>query len=62
MNCAPAYFLTPVFLGGPVDGLEWCSLPSDQIRTIVRLRGGIYRLAEYRNCGKEAVYRWEACL
>jgi hypothetical protein len=63
MNCSPAYFLTPVFLGGPMDGLRWCTLPQDAIvRVAIKLRGGCYRLTGYRNDGKEAVYRWEACL
>ena len=55
----PAYFQTPVFLGGPMDGLQWCSMPFDQIKVFVFVRGGRYRLTEYRNGGKEAVYIWE---
>ncbi len=55
----PAYFQTPIFLGGPMDGLNWCSMPFDQIKLFVRLRGGHYRLTGYRKEGKEAVYTWE---
>jgi hypothetical protein len=55
----PAYFQTPIFLGGPMDGLNWCSMPFDQIKLFVRLRGGHYRLTGYRKEGKEAVYAWE---
>ena len=40
----PAYFQTPIFIGGPVDGLQWCSMPFDQIKVFVFLRGGVYRL------------------
>jgi hypothetical protein len=55
----PAYFQTPIFLGGPMDGLNWCSMPFDQIKLFVRLRGGHYRLTGYRKEGNEAVYTWE---
>jgi hypothetical protein len=55
----PAYFQTPVFLGGPMDGLQWCSLPYDAIKVFMFVRGGCYRLTGYRKEGKEAVYTWE---
>jgi hypothetical protein len=55
----PAYFVTPIFIGGPIDGLQWCSMTQDQVKVFWPMRGGLYRVTGYRNGGREAVYTWE---